>query len=196
MPAALAAQVCGVTPGVTATGALVSYDVADGTSGTAVGGDAALKAGPVVVGAGYRRVLLDGDAAEPDVVRGVVAVPIGQVMGLGACATGHVGGTLFSLEDDSGGIIAGGFGVTIATSARGPIQPFISVRGLAAQAGGTVLDVDVDASGLAVGIEAGAVAAVGRLVLRVAGSLDGFDDGLGVTPYPNQSVEVGLGFRF
>lgn len=194
-PMVAAAQACGIAPGIVATGGYVAYDVAN-TSGATVGADAAVEAGPVLVGIGYRRAILEGDAAQPDIVRGVVAFPAARAAGLTACVTGYAGATRFTLEDDAGGVLAGGIGLTLATTQTWPAQPFVTVRGLGARATGTVLGLDVDASGLSVGIEAGVVAALGPVAVRLVGSVDGFDDGLGVTPYPAHSVEVGVGFRF
>lgn len=194
-PAAATAQACGIVPGLAAAGGYVAYDVGS-TSGIAVGADVGVAADPVLFQVGYRRAVLEGDAAQPDIVRGVVAVPVADAGGMTTCVTAHAGGTRFSFEDDTGGVLAGGVGLTLTTTESEPVQPFLTVRGLGASATGTVLGLDVDASGFSLGVEAGLVAALGPVALRVAGSLDGFDDGLGVTPYANQAVEVGLGIRF
>lgn len=194
-PATAVAQACGIVPGLAAAGGYVAYDVGS-TSGIAVGADVAVAADPVLVEVGYRRAILEGDAAQPDIVRGVVAFPAAEASGMTTCVTAHAGAARFSFEDDTGSVLAGGFGLTLTTTESQPVQPFLSVRGLGARATGTVLGLDLDASGLSLGVEAGLVAALGPVALRVAGSLNGFDDGLGVTPYANQTIEVGLGIGF
>ncbi|MFW6205871.1 MAG: hypothetical protein ACOC5I_01400, partial [Gemmatimonadota bacterium] len=155
VPATLPAQSCGVVPGLYAVGGAVTYDVGGGTSGFAVGGDAALDAGPVTAQLGYRRMLLEGDAADPDVVRGMATMPVVSLFGIDVCPVGHVAMTRFTLGDDTGLVLAGGAGLTVAPSLPGPVRPYLSVRGLAARATGTVLDFDLEADGLSLGVDAG-----------------------------------------
>lgn len=195
VPAPGAAQTCGLVPGVSAAGGYVHYPVAGGTSGAAIGGELAVEVRPAVVQLGYRRMLLEGDGADPDVARAVVAYPAYRLAGLDLCAVGHAGVTRFTLDSDAGWLVAGGIGATLA-SADGPLQPYVSVRGLGARTVGTVLGLDVEASGLSLGVEAGLAAVFGPAALRLSGTVDGFDDGLGVTPYPGQSAELALQIRF
>ena len=194
-PAPGAAQTCSVVPGVAAAGGYVRYPVAGGTSGAAVGADLAVHVRPAVLQLGYRRMLLEGAAADPDVVRGVVVYPAYRLAGLDLCAVGHGGLTRFTLDSDAGWLVAGGIGATLAP-APGPLRPYGSVRGLGARTVGTVLGLDVDAAGLSLGVEAGIAAVFGPAALRLSGTIDGFDDGLGVTPYPGQAAELALQLRF
>lgn len=194
-PAVGAAQSCGIVQGVSASGGYASYKVAGGTSGVALGGDAALDVAPVAVQVGYRRILLDGDAADPDVFRAVVAYPATRFQGVELCAVAHGGLARFTFESDAGSVLAGGLGVTVSPAAARRLQPYLSVRGLGARAAGTVLGLDIDASGLSVGVEAGITAIVGPAAIRVSGTMDGFDDGLGVTPYPGTAAELAVQLR-
>lgn len=193
-PTATAAQSCGITPGVAVTGAFVSHRVGGGVTGPAVGADLAFSAAPARVRLGYRHTRFAGDAADPHTVRVEVAYPAARMGALALCAVGHGGGTVFTLGDDAGLVLAGGLGVTLASDA-GAYRPFVSVRGLAARTTGTVLGIGVDATGLSLGVEAGAAASFGALDVRLTGALDGFDNGLGVTPYPAYSVELAFHYR-
>lgn len=195
-PGAAAAQTCGIAPGVAAAGGYASHRVAGGTDGVALGADIGFRAGPAVVRLGYRRTVLAGEAADPDGVRGVASYPAVRMEGVTVCGDAHAGVTHFAVRGDAGTVLAGGVGVTLAPAGSGPLHPYVSLRGLAARTVGTVLDVDIDAAGLALGVEAGLAATIGPLSLRVAGARDGFDDGLGVTPYPTTSLELAVGYRF
>lgn len=195
-PTTAAAQACGILPGVAVAGGYVSYPVAGGTSGMAVGADVALDVSSVAAEVGYRRILLDGDAADPDVLRAVVAYPAVRVEGVAICAVAHGGMTRFTYESDTGMVAAGGLGVRLSPAGVSTLRPYLSVRGLGARATGTVLGLDVDASGLSVGAEAGVTAVLGPAAVRVSGTLDGFDDGLGITPYPGTSAELAIQLRF
>ncbi len=200
LPAAASAQACGLAhgAGISAAGGWVHYDLGAGVDGYSAGADLALAAGPVALRAGYRRMLLEGDT-DPDVLRLALALPVVRVLGVDVCATGYAGGARFAIADDSGLALAGGLGVTLAVSRPvGPagIAPFVTVRGLGAQTTGTVLGFDLDASGLSLGVEGGLAAVLGPFDLRLTGSLDGFDSGLGTTPYPARSVELAVGLGF
>lgn len=195
-PAVGAAQACGIIPGVSAAGGYASYAVAGGTSGAALGGDLALDLSSVAAQVGYRRILLEGDGADPDVIRAVLAYPAADFEGVTICGVAHGGLARFTFESDAGSVLAGGLGVTLSRAGAGSVRPYLSVRGLGARAAGTVLGLDVDASGLSVGVEAGITAMVGQAAVRVSGTVDGFDDGLGVTPYPGASAELAVQLRF
>jgi hypothetical protein len=195
-PAAAAAQACGIVPGVSAGGGYARYRVAGGTAGVAVGGDVALDISSVAAQVGYRRILLDGDAVDPDVIRAVVALPAARLEGVAVCGVVHGGLTRFTYESDSGAVLAAGLGVVVSPASASALRPYLSVRGLGARATGTALDLDVDASGLSVGVEAGVTALLGPAAVRFTGTVDGFDDGLGVTPYPNTSAELAVQLRF
>lgn len=190
-----AAQTCGLQSGISAAAGYVSHRVADGTPGTAVGADVGVIGGPVAVRVGYRRMMLRGDAADPDVLRVHTRYPALEVDGVTLCADALAGVSRFVLDTDAGAVIAGGVGLTAAGTV-GPLRPYLSVRGLGAWATGTVLGVGLSATGLAVGVAGGVTAELGRLLVRMAGSRDGFDNGLGATPYPYTSVELSIGYRF
>lgn len=195
-PTAGAGQTCGLVTGAGAAVGVVSYPVSGGITGVAAGVDGTFEVADLVVRAGYRHVLLRGDAADPDVVRAAAAYPVIQVGRVVACASAHGGVSRFSYGGDAGAVLAGGIGATVAAATVGPIVPYATVRGLGGYATGTVLGLTVDAGGLAVGVEAGVAALFGPLAIRLTGTLDGFDDGLGVTPFPGASLELGLDYRF
>lgn len=196
VPAAVSAQACGIVPGVSLSGGYASYRVSGGTSGVTVGADVAIEATSLGVQLAYRRVMLDGETADPDVVRAAVTYPVIRLAGIDLCAVGHGGVARFSFEGDAGAVMAGGIGATLAPSMAGPVQPFLSVRGLGARTTGTVLGLEIDASGLSFGAEAGIALLFGPAAIRVSGTLDGFDDGLGITPYPGHSAELAVQLRF
>ena len=135
--------------------------------------------------------------SEPDVVTAAVAVPVLRKLGLVLCGTAHGGVGRVALGDDEATTLAGGLGLRLAAPiGLGSLAatPFAELRGLAAQTTGT--DLEVDASGLSLGGAFGVQVRVGPITLRLAGAIDGFDEGLGATPYPNRSVEAVAGFRF
>lgn len=195
-PADTAAQTCGVRAGVTAGGAYVVHRVADGTSGVAVGLDGALDTETLAFRVGYRRTLIEGESADPDNVRALATFPVVRVQDVAVCGDVHAGVTRFALNTDAGAVLAGGLGVTVAPARDGAVHPYASVRGLYGRTVGTVLGVDIEAGGFALGVEAGVSVALGALSLRLAAARDGFDDGLGVTPYPATSLELALGIGF
>jgi hypothetical protein len=200
LPAGGAAQACGLVAGsgVDAAAGYVRYDLGNGTAGPAVGADLTIGTPVVSARAGYRRFLLDA-AAEPDVGRLAIAAPVGRVDGVTICPVAHGGASRVSLGIGTATIAVGGIGLRIAGHGRlGTMAAvsFVEVRGLAANTTGTVFGTDVDAVGYSLGGAAGVQMSTGALTLRLEGALDGLDDGLGPTPYPDQSVELGLGIRF
>lgn len=197
VPASARAQTCGVHPGlsVAAAGGYVSHAVAEGTPGTSFGADMAVDVGPVIGQVGVRKMLLEGDAADPNVLRARASYPVLDVVGVEICGDGHAGVSQFSGHGSAGLVVAGGIGAT-ATGAIGAFNPFFSVRGLAAWTAGTVLNAELRAAGLSGGVSVGVTTGLGPLGLRAAVALDGFDDGLGATPYPNTAIELAIGYRF
>lgn len=205
LPAGLLAQECGLAPGVgvltTAGGA--SYDQLQDVSGGIYGIDAALPVGTVSVQAGYRRALLG--AADADMVRVTVALPVPARLlplplgPLTVCGIGHAGAARLPVASDATLVMAGGAGLRLALrlpAGRARTVTWGEVRGLAGRSTGSLFGWDVRATGMAVGVEGGVRATFSRMTLSIAGAVDGFDDGLGITPYPNAAAELGLGIRF
>lgn len=201
-PLGTAAQGCGLVPGagVSASGGAARYAVADGLSGPSLGADATLALPVLSLRASYRRVLLADATPDPDIGRLAVAarLPL-KVPWFTICGTGHAGVAALPLDGEATTVMAGGLGLLVARAfpvELGRLVPFLEVRGLAARTAGTVFGVEIDATGLSLGVEGGVRAVFGPLTLRLSGSADGFDDGLGLTPYPAAAGEVGVGLRF
>lgn len=202
IPGAVAAQACGLIggTGVAVSAGVATYEIADGVSGAAYGLDGALALSGASIRAGYRRVDLEGST--PHIGRIAAAVPVPVSLGLGGlrfCGTGHAGVARLPVGDEGTTVAAGGAGLRIAAGfplGEGEAVPYAEVRGLAARSTGTILGVDVDATGLALGVEGGVHAAIGSVTLRLSATVDGFVEGLGVTPYPSTSLEAALGVRF
>jgi hypothetical protein len=155
------------------------------------------RAGTVAVQASYRRISPEAGRADPDAGRLRVAVPVARATGFGVCAVAHGGVSRFSAETDEGTVLAGGLGLRVeAPLADGRVVPFAEARGLGATLSGELLGLDVSASGASFGGEAGVEAAFGSVVFQTAVSLDGFDGGLGITPYPDRLLRLALGLRF
>lgn len=199
-PARAAAQSCapGDGPGLAATAGAAYWRVVGGLSGPAVGLHGTLAPKGVPLEVGYRRVLLDGP--DVDIGRLAAALPLPlRPVGIRLCATGHAGAARLPVDPDAALVLAAGVGLRAAGTigvGAGRLVPYAEIRGLAARSTGRLFGIDVDASGLAVGGEGGVRATFGRWTVRVAGSVDGLDDGLGVTPYPDFMGELGVGVRF
>jgi len=196
-PTATMGQACAIPAGglVSLAGAAVRYDVADRQTGVAWGGDVGISSRQVAFRGGYRRIEFD-NGVSPHVVRASLHGRLGVVDGWSHCIVAHGGASRFETDTDDGLVLAGGLGFATAYPiGRSGIVPFMEVRGLAATASGTVLDMDMAADGLSIGVEAGLAAFMGRVQLRATGSLDGFSPALGVTPYPAQAIRLELGFR-
>lgn len=197
--APVAAQSCGLVDGTGAAVALgaASYDVAD-LSGPLVGLDAGVALAPGSVRVGYRTLLLDGPDPHIGRVAGAIPIPFAPA-GTAICAMGHGGVSRLAVGGEANTVVAGGLGLRLVhpISIGGVrARPYAEVRGLAASSSGSILGVDVAETGMALGVEGGIRAAVGRFTLSLTGSLDGFAAGLGLTPYPNGAGELGLGIRF
>ena len=190
------AQACASAPSAALAGGYVTHAVAGGTSGTAVGLDLGLPIEPASVRVEYRHTLFERDAPASDAIRGLVRVPLLALGGVAACGDVHAGASRFSLADDNAVTLAGGLGITLTSAGGGVVRPFASVRGLGGYITGRVLDEPLDATGFAVGVEAGVQVSAGRFSLRLSAARDGFDDGLGVTPFPETAFELALGLRF
>jgi hypothetical protein len=177
----------------------IEYGVAGGVSGVAWGLDATMGSGRVSGQVGYQRITLRRTTTSPHALRASLRMPVAVVGGWSLCGVGHAGGTRWVADAGQGTVLAGGIGLSLyrAVAIGGAtVVPFDEARGLGARGTGTALDVDMDATGLSFGVEAGASIPLGRLELRLTGSMDGFAAGLGVTPYPDRSLRVAMGYRF
>lgn len=183
-------------PTVAAAGGWVDHAVAGGTTGTAVGLDATFPAAGATVRVGYRRMLLDGNAPDTDALRATARYPALEWAGVVASGEVHAGLSRFSRDQDSGIVLAGGVGLHVTPAGAMPVRPYLSARGLGGFATGTVLDESYSGGGLATGVEAGVGTVLGPLVVWLRAARDGFDGGLGATPYPTTTVELSAGFRF
>lgn len=195
-PAGADAQTCGVRAAVSAVGGYASYDIAGGIDGPQLGADVSVDAAAVGLRLGVRTVVLEGEAPDPLLARVQVSAPIISFAEMDVCGDVHAGISRFSFSDDTGTVLAGGIGLTVAPATPGPIRPWLSVRGLAGWTSGTILDFAVDETGLSLGAEAGVAIRSGALSVRLVGAGDGFDGGLGPTPYPELSAELAIGYHF
>lgn len=200
VPAA-AQTTCGDGGGVAVRllGAAVEYDIAGGTSGTELGleGDARVGASRVRLAAAT--VLLERGRTDPLLARAEILVPLVSVLGIRLCGGALAGASRLSAGADRSTAVVGGLGATIARSVPlGPLRlsAFLQVRGLAGAVTGEALDSPLEAQGLAVGGTGGLWLEIGRVGLRAEGSLDGFDPGLGPTPFPVRAIRVAAGLRF
>ena len=194
-PATMAhAQSCGVTPSVSGSAGFARYALNGGTLGATVGVEGAFGLGPLAIEAGYEKLLLEGDGSDPDVIRGAGVVPVVEFDGVQLCAAAHVGASRVSFSGESGAVLAGGIGVRLASA--GGIRPYVEVRGLGARSVGTILGLPLEAAGISVGLETGAALDLGPVTARLTGTWDGFDDGLGTTPYPTNTAALSLHYRF
>lgn len=207
-PAAAAPQSCGVAgaTGIAAVGGFARYDLGSGIGGPAPGVDLTLMGGPralpgrgVEARIGYRTVLLD-TGPRPHLIRHVSALDL-PVPGLPVsfCPTLHAAGSRVTIDGEPSGVVAAGLGLRLAGTVQvggTATTPYAGVRGLAARGSGRVFGIDLAETGFSVGVEAGLLARLGRLTLRAAGTLDGLDDGLGLTPYPAAGLEIGAGIGF
>lgn len=197
-----AAQGCGLThgTGVEPVLGVATHDIRGGLSGPTLGAGAGFAMPRASGRVEYGRTFLDGP--DPDGVRFAGALPLPRFLqpgGLTVCAVAHGGAARLSAEDVGTTVIAGGLGLRLARPlAPGGVPMWVhgEVRGLGARATGNILGVDVDEMGLSLGVAAGVRAALGRVAISLTGSLDGFDAGLGLTPYPRSAAEMGLGILF
>lgn len=195
-----AAQGCGLVrgTGVEVGAGTASYDIGDGVSGPTFGVGAAVAAGASGARLDFMRAGL-GDP-NPDIIRGAAAIRLFPLPGgTAVCATWQGGSAFLDVDGERSSVVAGGLGLRFARAAAPGalrLEPYVEVRGLAARSAGTILGVEVAASGLAVGVEGGLSARIGRVTAALSAALDGFDGGMGITPYPSAAVQAVLGVRF
>lgn len=194
--AGAAAAQCGAPTSVALASGYAAYDVAGGTTGPGLGLDATFPAGAVTMRVAYRHQLLGGQSPDPDGVRVSAAYPTFRLDGLSVCTTGLAGLTRYATLGNTGVSVAGGVGGTVTPAEPGALRPYLTVRGLVGLTTGTILEKQVYAVGLAVGVEAGIEARFGPMVAYLSAARDGLDDGLGVTPFPNTAVQLMVGYRF
>jgi hypothetical protein len=201
----LAGQACGLatgTAGRAAAGA-VGYEIGDGLTGLSAGLDlegVIASADHLELRLGYRAFVF-GDGPDPHVGRLAAALPLPlpTVGGFALCVTGHVGGSLLPADQGTVTVAAGGAGLRLVRPVGVGAEltvPFIEVRGLAGASAGELGGIGVEASARSVGVAAGVATRLGPVRLRVAGAMDGFPAGLGVTPYPWWTGEASVGIRF
>lgn len=195
-----AAQSCGIVggSGVEVAGGAASYQVADGLSGSTLelGATAALPPGSARVD--YVQVRFEGPDPRIGRFAGAMPLPL-RPFGTSICAVAHAGASSLSVNAETSTVVAGGAGLRLArpVSVAGvEARPYGEVRGLWGRTGGTLLGVELGASGLAVGVEGGVRATRGHFTMAVSGSVDGFSKGLGLTPYPATAIRLGIGVRF
>ncbi|MDX1675548.1 MAG: hypothetical protein R3314_12195, partial [Longimicrobiales bacterium] len=188
-----AAQQCGPGSAVGGAAGYAGYAVAGGIDGAQYGADASIAVGSGTLQLSGRLVALEGAAPDPVLGRGRATYPLVAVRGVALCGDAHAGVSRFAVADDTGVVLAGGLGVTLEPARTGTVRPWLSVRGLGGRATGTVLGVDTDATGLAVGVEAGLELELGPVAVRLSGARDGFAGGLGPTPYPETSLALAVG---
>lgn len=207
LPAGAAGQRCGLAagPGVAGVAGMAWYDLGDGLEGPMLGGDLGVVAPGVAPGegleirGGYRTVRL-ADGPDPHIGRltAALSLPL-PVPAVTLCPTLHAGGSYLVVDGAETTVTTGGVGLRLAARIpMGPVRavPYGEVRGLAGWTTGTVLGLDFDASGYAFGGELGLELVLGALTIHVSGSMDGFADGLGLTPYPGTAAEAAIGVRF
>lgn len=201
LPAPGAAHTCGEPDGVTGWVhvAAVDHRVAGRVNGLELGAGATLPVAAGALSVGGHRARLSGAPAAPVTLRAAFRRPVTEVAEWQVCGAAHAAASWFSADAGSGHVLVGGPGIQLSRPIRlgdAMVVPHIEARGLAARAAGTVLDEDVDGTGLSLGVEAGALAWRGRWTVLARASLDGFAPGLGATPYPARAVRLGLGYRF
>jgi hypothetical protein len=168
------------------------YDVVGGLQGVEWGPDLGRAGDRVILRVGYRQLTLSNSDVSPQTARGSLQVIAATTDEARLCFTVHGGGTRFTSGDDHGDVLVGGLGISVAarTALGGLLVPFIEARGLAGRSSGQVLDLELDETGLSLGVEGGATARLSRLQIRVTGSFDALSPTLGVTPYPKHAVRV------
>jgi hypothetical protein len=176
----------------------VHHAAAGGVRGVEVGpaGEAAVGSARLGLEA-FRTELETGDAS-PMGVRGTARIPMAGAAGWLLCTAAHGGATRTSADAGSTLVVAAGVGVGVFGPELGAfrVRPHIEARGLGARTSGSILGMDAAGTGFSAGATAGATTIFDRVLISLAGSVDGFAGGLGVTPYPGRALRLGVGYRF
>lgn len=198
----VAAQVCtgaGTGVSIAPVAGLVHYEFGDGTDGLELGAELRWRGSDTEAVLHPYRVSVDGALTAPLGIRGGVSIRVLELLGVTTCANLMGGAARFAWEDDSGQTVAGGAGLTLATTlslGAAALTPYLGARGLAAATTGEILGLELDGSGGSVGLEGGATVTAGRLDFRASVAFDGFAGGLGATPYPGRAARLAVSWRF
>ena len=122
-----------------------------------------------------------------------------DVGGVALCAAALGGVALASADAGDALSLGGGLAVTALLPrpvGAGRITPYAALRLLGATTFGEVLGESVGSSGASIGGAAGVAFAAGRLAASLGVTADGFDPGLGATPYPDLAIRLTAGWRF
>lgn len=144
-------------------------------------------------------VLADDSPARQLGLRARLAHPLVDPLGILLCGSGLAGVASVTAGSDATLSLAGGGALTALRSwpaGAAVITPFIGVRALAALTAGEVLGESVQTTGLSLGAEGGIAVGFGAASLAFEATVDGFDPGLGPTPYHDVAVRLTAGWRF
>ena len=124
--------------------------------------------------------------------------PLGGVAGVTVCGGLVAGGATVRDGEDRAWTVAGGavVGVTRRLSTgRVTLAPWLGARALGARTAGEVIGESFVTTGLSLGVEAGVGVSGGRAIGALRLTADGFDPGLGATPYPALAIRLVAGWR-
>jgi hypothetical protein len=197
----MSAQTCTLANGVWAGPevGVVSHDIGPRVDGAEVGLSAGVGSRRTTAQINVNRTELSDATGSPTALRATMERHIVTVRSWSVCGTGHAAASRFVAGEDSGDVLAGGLGISLARPfvlGGAPLRAFVEGRGLGARSQATILDTPTESTGLSAGWEAGVSAALGPVRFRVAGSMDGFAPGLGATPYPARALRLGIVYRF
>ena len=188
-------------PSAAVSVAAVRVPVASGAHarGAAVGVAGSVSGAAFTVSAEAEYTILNDADARPLAARVRLGREMARVAGLHVCA-GLLGGAVTTAKDEhsawnlSGGLAAA---VTRPFLAGGVIiAPYAGARGLAGRTSASVLSQEVVATGFSLGGEAGVAVRRGRAAALLRATADGFDAGLGATPYPSLAIRLLAGWSF
>lgn len=177
------------------------YDLGPGLDGIEMGAEGRLRRPRFTAGAAVYALRLESGRANPVGVRVSIGAPVASMLGIGLCVSGLGGVTAFSTDDTDAVTLAGGAAVSVQRPldvgpAGATLTPYLSIRGLAGAATGSVMGESVDVGGLEVGGEGGLALRLGRFVMRLSAVLGGFDPALGTTAFPHQAYRLMAGVGF
>lgn len=185
---------------VAANAGIVRVEVAGGRTigGVEAGVEGGGRFGPIHVSAGAGYTVLDDAPGNPVSLRIRAERALVELVGITLCGALLGGGTVISSGGDRAWTGAGGAALTAARplGSATRVTPYLGVRGLGGRAGGEVLGEEIVATGGSLGVEGGIAVEAGRFAGAVRATADGFDPGLGPTPYPALAVRLVVGWRF